>query len=254
MQPVQLTLAAADRARVAWALILLTLLVPQTVSGQPEFTKGGAETCLECHNEAEVMGILQTPHAVTSDPRSPAAQRECESCHGASSAHAHAPTRSTPMRYGSDSNAPEERRNAACLHCHDDDTTEWTAAPHASLSENRDPLSCARCHSLHRPDDPALSAWGRVGQCLECHPGVLGRSLDDSVHRTDPSGRGELSCTSCHDPHAREINARCLVCHPQDAEGLAAQTKRARTFHRSALRRDRSCTKCHEQVGHQQPS
>ncbi|HXP74345.1 MAG TPA: hypothetical protein VN823_09375, partial [Stellaceae bacterium] len=35
------------------------------------YTTGGATKCLTCHNEPNVVPILQSPHAVKDDPRTP---------------------------------------------------------------------------------------------------------------------------------------------------------------------------------------
>src|SRR5208283_5566502 len=54
----------------------------------PLYSAGGSATCMACHNSAPVTDILQTPHAMKADARTPFGQHECESCHGPSNAHA----------------------------------------------------------------------------------------------------------------------------------------------------------------------
>ena len=51
------------------------------------YAEGGSATCLGCHNAAPVNNILHAAHWAKGDPRTPAAQHECESCHGPSEAH-----------------------------------------------------------------------------------------------------------------------------------------------------------------------
>ena len=47
----------------------------------------GDDTCTTCHTNQTLKG---TKHGIASDPRTPAAQHGCESCHGPGSAHAEA--------------------------------------------------------------------------------------------------------------------------------------------------------------------
>ena len=51
-------------------------------------TKGGADTCLGCHNDPSMQVIFRTPHGQQADPESPMAQLQCESCHGPGGDHA----------------------------------------------------------------------------------------------------------------------------------------------------------------------
>src|SRR5690349_24235149 len=52
-----------------------------------QYSEGGSKTCLGCHNVSPVNNVLHSAHWTKGDTRSPAAQHECESCHGPSRAH-----------------------------------------------------------------------------------------------------------------------------------------------------------------------
>src|SRR4249920_3411601 len=57
----------------------------------PSYTKKGADTCLKCHDESSkfpVLSIFKTRHARPSDPRTPFAKLQCETCHGPGGHHA----------------------------------------------------------------------------------------------------------------------------------------------------------------------
>src|SRR5689334_6742591 len=46
----------------------------------------GSDTCLTCHSDMEAT-LKGTQHAQAHNPRTPSAQRGCESCHGPGQAH-----------------------------------------------------------------------------------------------------------------------------------------------------------------------
>ena len=53
-------------------------------------SKKGADTCMKCHdedNEYPIMPLFKTRHAVATDPRTPFANEQCESCHGPGGDH-----------------------------------------------------------------------------------------------------------------------------------------------------------------------
>src|SRR5512144_2857552 len=57
-------------------------------SSPATYTDNAVQTCLrQCHNKEPIVFILQTPHAVKGDGRTPFAQHQCETCHGASPEH-----------------------------------------------------------------------------------------------------------------------------------------------------------------------
>src|SRR5687767_12825527 len=63
---------------------------PATAPATPPTTAqsgfAGSDTCLTCHSDMEAT-LTGTKHAQALDPRTPAAQQNCESCHGPGQAH-----------------------------------------------------------------------------------------------------------------------------------------------------------------------
>ena len=64
---------------------------------------------------------------------------------------------------------------------------------------------------------------------------------------------GTVSCTSCHDPHAKRGTMLCANCHEQDAATFAAQSAKAQEFHATMQANNLSCVKCHRGVAHGVP-
>jgi len=64
---------------------------------------GGEKACLECHDNNKVNSILNTPHFVAADARSPAANQACEACHGLAKEHSLYPQEVSAVRFGSQS-------------------------------------------------------------------------------------------------------------------------------------------------------
>jgi len=122
-----------------------------------------------------------------------------------------------------------------CFNCHD--KGEFVKKnPHPPVSAGM----CTVCHDAHASADVALLYYPISDGCLMCHPkigkaphaagGVLqaGHPLKD---RKDPSSKyGELSCTSCHQPHssddtdlfrypAKTSTELCTACHKYGKKG-----------------------------------
>src|SRR5437868_14605317 len=97
--------AASKRAQAS------QLAKPQT----PPADYVGNDTCLGCHDDA-AKHLASTLHWKNANPRSPAAQRGCESCHGPGSRHVEDPGDDSTIRKFTKM-APREV-NATCLTCH----------------------------------------------------------------------------------------------------------------------------------------
>jgi Cytochrome c554 and c-prime len=72
----------------------------------------GQDSCLACHEDHNYKG---TPHGVAANPRTPAANRGCESCHGPGKAHAESGDPTLARRFNVI--APAEA-SATCTACH----------------------------------------------------------------------------------------------------------------------------------------
>jgi predicted CXXCH cytochrome family protein len=140
----------------------------------------GADICVACH-ETQPRTYVGTPHARATDPRSPAGQRGCESCHGPGGHHITDPTEiPVPVSFA---NTPPDEVNATCTTCHDrGEHALWNGSSH----EARD-LSCTSCHSAHGFQSPGaqLKADSQMATCASCHR--------DKVAKFDRSGR-----VTCH--------------------------------------------------------
>ena len=184
----------------------------------PLYSAEGAKTCLGCHDEPHVKEILQTPHAVKGDSRSPFGQHDCESCHGPSNAHAtgHGKNRPEPnVVFAGPSASPVAERSAACLTCHQNGLRmNWQGSQHQNSE-----LACNDCHTLHVTKDPILVRRSQPEKCFTCHAQQRAESFEMSHH---PIREGQVICADCHNPHGspgpkllREfsVNETCYTCH-----------------------------------------
>jgi len=186
---------------------------------QPTATQGGyvgTAKCLECHEE-QGEKLKGTPHAQAKNPRSPAATRGCESCHGPGQAHVeddasgHMP-KIKEMKPG--------EVNQICLTCHNrSDHVAWEGSGH----ERRN-LSCATCHSVHSFKSPEhqLVKKTQTEICATCHRLQVAKTERAVAHM--PVREGKMSCSSCHNPHGSISNVKnlksgsfvselCISCH-----------------------------------------
>jgi predicted CXXCH cytochrome family protein len=218
-----------------------------SVAGDHAAEETGAVACLKCHESKTVMGILDTPHAKASDPRSPAARQQCEACHGPSARHMEYPMQIGNIRFTKQSTTSAVEQNKACLACHHDGEREhWNAGPHGF-----DEISCATCHKAHRPKDPVLLKEHQTQSCTDsCHAKVLDQAQQHSTH---PVMGGEITCADCHNPHGPIRSDRCALCHPQVSEAFAKQPQKAREFHETAKAKGIDCMRCHAGIAHAIP-
>lgn len=236
------------------------------------FTPSGADTCLKCHDadtETPVLEIFATPHAARGDPRSPFADKQCESCHGAGGEHGKRLRRGEerPPLFGFDPKHDGAKAiDGKCLACHDDaHRADWEGGVH-----QRAEVSCVACHDVHAKRDPMLDASAQVQTCSGCHRRELADFRKVSTH---PLRDGQMSCGDCHAPHAardeqgllkRETtNQLCFDCHAEKRGPFLWEHQPATedcgschlphgSNHRALLERSAPllCQSCHSQAGH----
>lgn len=206
------------------------------------YIEGGAKVCLACHGTPPVSLILGTPHAQKADARTPFASEECETCHGAGSAHIGNVMGQKPaILFGANSPTPVADQNAVCLDCHDGGARmNWTASQHHSAD-----LPCATCHTVHAIKDPVLVKATQAPVCFTCHAEQKAQSFRRSRH---PIREGKVVCSDCHNPHGSigpkllkeaSVNDTCYTCHTE---------KRGPFLWEHAPVRD-DCTNCHTPHG-----
>jgi DmsE family decaheme c-type cytochrome len=208
-------------------------------AAQPAATFVGQDTCLGCHDEVD-YSIATSKHGRATDPRTPSAREGCESCHGPGSRHLEDPS-ANPLK--SFSKLPAAEVNDTCATCHNrGEHALWSGSAH----EQRD-LSCATCHSVHKPKSQVaqLKAPDQFALCATCHRDKVAK-LDRSGHM--PLREGKMQCTTCHNTHGspaskmlRKDSAAelCTSCHAD---------KRGPYLWEHAPTRD-GCVTCHDPHG-----
>ena len=179
----------------------------------------GSDTCLLCH---DVENTLKgTKHAQALDPRTPAAQQGCESCHGPGQAHVDDDEKGNILKFTKAS--PPAEASGACLTCHGGGAhAGWQGSKHEARN-----LTCTTCHSVHHPVSAAkqLVKNTETQLCATCHRVQVTKTERAVAHM--PVREGKLSCSSCHNPHGSISNEKALRTGSSVAE---------------------SCTTCHTEM------
>lgn len=162
------------------------------------YTEQGAKRCLYCHSDERMQVIEKTPHGDKSNPKSPFAQHDCESCHGPGSLHA---TRSRRGKgrpemntFGKDAKTPIGNQNNICLDCHAElNKMEWKGSVHA-----REDVACAHCHKVHNTTEEMEDINKQKQACYSCHEKMKTEhpKFEDVGIKLEP-----LECWACHDVH-----------------------------------------------------
>ncbi|MBW2271116.1 MAG: cytochrome c3 family protein [Deltaproteobacteria bacterium] len=227
------------------------LLAGAAGSRPGEYSEEGAVACIDCHETPAVMGILETAHAKASDPKTPAAQKQCQSCHGPSAVHMQFPMQVANVHFGSKSGAKPQVQNRMCLECHGTEAGRegWSGSAHGF-----EDIVCSSCHSLHDPAKVVPTRAAVSASCTDsCHEKLMGSAkAADFSHATgqDLGDRGELTCTGCHDPHGPLTSERCSECHTRTAEAFAKESPKARRYHDVAEAKGTECIRCHKGIAH----
>ncbi|MGE3275324.1 MAG: DmsE family decaheme c-type cytochrome [Vicinamibacterales bacterium] len=211
------------RAAVTVGAIAFWLALPAAAHANARGTKDqappqsgyvGAETCVTCH-EGYDHNISTSKHGFAADPRTPAAQQGCESCHGPGEAHVNDPANVKPIQL---TQVPAAEANEACTTCHNrEEHALWAGSQHDVRN-----VSCVSCHSVHDPKSPVgqLKASTETQLCASCHRNVTAKQ---KRFNHMPVREGKLECATCHNTHG-STNVKLL---------------------RTGTTVDESCTSCH---------
>ena len=152
------TLGIISAAFALWVGVMVTVSASPTMhqSGAPPAKAAaaattapatgyvGEETCLTCH-EDQKKGYHGSPHARAGNPRTPAAAKGCESCHGPGQAHVDGGGDKTKIK--NPKTLTVSQASEICLTCHNrSGHNEWAGGKHDSRS-----VGCVTCHSVHAP-------------------------------------------------------------------------------------------------------
>lgn len=146
-------------------------------------------TCYSCHKKITSLPYVHGPAAVWS----------CLSCHDSEAG----------IKY-----SVKKPDTEVCFGCHTEQKEEWGSKKvvHGPVTLGK----CTICHSPHSAAYPFNLYKSRWDLCVNCHAEkgsgkhVLGDAFSTEGHPTrgkpDPIRIGkELSCSSCHQPHASNI-------------------------------------------------
>lgn len=165
-----------------FAMIVILLALPAS-AGEPAGVD--LEPCASCHDQ--LAGHFQmNPHllsgAVGTNP--------CVSCHAGAEKHAEeGDPELVTIPTGVDS-------SASCITCHGGvGNSGLHSEAHATAG-----VGCVDCHTIHQEAPRAALLERPVGElCASCHPVQQGQFRKPYAHKL---GRGDMSCVSCHNPHA----------------------------------------------------
>jgi DmsE family decaheme c-type cytochrome len=218
----------------------------QTVAVQA--TKGlppgyaGTDTCVTCH-DPEGTSITHSKHGQAKDPRSPAATLGCESCHGPGQAHVDDDAKGHIVKI---KELKPAEINSTCMTCHDRGThAGWQGSTHEARN-----LSCATCHSVHKPASftHQLVKSTETQLCATCHRTQVAKTERAVAHM--PVREGKMACSSCHNPHGSINNVKALKVGNSVAESCISchtEMRGPMLFEHAPVREN--CATCHDPHG-----
>jgi DmsE family decaheme c-type cytochrome len=268
-------LNARHIAVVAMALAAIAVCGPGVASAadgeMPDYSRNGADSCFQCHDDQSMLAVFRTKHARPDDPRSPFGhgQLQCEACHGPGGDHAgrvrRGQERPAIPAFASNSTSSVGEQNAYCVECHQADTgMAWHGSTH-----DVNTVGCNDCHTMHVERDPVLATATQAEVCFDCHQQQRTQSMKPFAH---PVRQGKMACTSCHNPHGdttegllarSNVNATCYDCHAEmrgpflwEHAPAVEDCNSCHNPHGSnqpgmlSMRAPMLCQSCHSQAGH----
>lgn len=243
--------ATTARCSAALAMALVAVAWAGTAAAEDNYSRKGADTCFQCHDDQATLAVFRSKHADPHDPDSPFGhgQLQCEACHGPGGDHAGRVRRGQERppipAFSADSALSVTEQNAFCIECHQADTgMAWHGSTHDVNS-----VSCAGCHTLHAERDPVLATSTQAEVCFDCHQQQRTQSMKPFAH---PVRQGKMDCTSCHSPHGdspdtlltrNDVNSTCYDCH--------AEVRGPYLWEHAPVVED--CGNCHDPHGSNQP-
>jgi predicted CXXCH cytochrome family protein len=234
-----------------------------TDAHQGQFAQEFRNACEECHSVAGFLPtiFLLARHRSTRFPLHGAhVAVPCSDCHAGEHALDISQTPAAQARSSRVSCARFHFADLACTACHQDPHKGQFASRMVVLGVDRQPLSCAACHSVkawkdtngfdHSTTNFVLDGAHKGASCTACHlPGRKGSKLKDAVFSDAPR-----LCSGCHeDAHngqfAEKRPADCGACHntfwwrPSIFDHATHSTFKLDGAHAQV-----PCTLCHEQV------
>ena len=189
--------------------------LPEAPASTVGATFVGEDTCTTCHDDKKA-GYAASLHAKSADPRSPAALKACETCHGPGSKHAADPPNNKTRKF---TGAKADEINAVCATCHaSGEHAMWAGSKHEQRG-----VSCASCHSVHNSKgEKLLKAETQPKLCQSCHASVVNK-INRFNHM--PVREGKMACSSCHNTHGstnvkmlkagNTVDQACTSCHAE---------------------------------------
>jgi len=250
--------AVADDSMIDGLVEGFTLDTNSTIETKQtaKYSKDGADTCLQCHDEDSeypVLDIFKTAHGNQATHQGPfsTGALQCETCHGPAGKHSKKRIRKGKQRepmiaFNTKDAVPVADKNQICLSCHQrSELNHWQGSIH-QLNET----ACVDCHQIHTTKDPMSVKSAQIEQCGQCHT-----SQKLALHRasTHPLREGQMGCSDCHKPHDSDseslligdtVNDTCYSCHAE---------KRGPFLWEHEPVTD-SCINCHMPHGSNQPA
>ena len=174
------------------------------------------EVCEVCH-AAQYEGIRSSAHWMTGDPRTPARQQQCATCHGDLVQHVENEGKGVDedMRaFGRASMMTASEQNAVCSGCHKEASLmHWQGSGH-DIGD----VGCVGCHRVHR-EDKVRTRETEAEVCYACHGDLRAQFHKPYGH---PVRQGKMSCSDCHSSHGGvgeadlktfSVNEVCYECH-----------------------------------------